>query len=164
MVHGIWQVRVTLQGTNGDRDDVFARIDTSIPPADAVDLPNSWWNTGPEPGACWYGQDAVSHDGRDAMRSPPVPPGGTSSLTTTLAGPGTLRWWWHIPAGTAGDSCSFVIDGGKPLVTLSAPSPWTEASMEIPEGLHELSWRWVTDTAGDPDTEAVFVDQVSLTP
>lgn len=161
---GMWPVRLTLTGMTGDRDDVFALINAAIPAAEAVDLPNSWWDTGPEPAASWFGQDAVSHDGRNAMRSPPVPSGGSSALTTTLSGPGTLRWWWHIPAGSSGDTCSFAIDGGKPLVSLSGPAAWKQESVSVPSGLHEVSWRWIPDGTGDPGTEAVFIDEVSVVP
>jgi hypothetical protein len=163
-MRGVWQTRLTLTGAAGDHDDAFALIDTSIPVAEALNLPNSWWNTGPESGAYWFGQNAVSHDGTGAVRSPPVPSGGSSTLTTTLKSPGTLRWWWHIPAGSAGDFCALAIDGGKAQVTLSAPSPWKEESIALPEGLHEVSWRWVTDADGDPFSEAVIIDQVSPGP
>lgn len=160
---GIWQARLTASGSAADTDEVFVRIDASIAPAEALDMPNSWWQTGPESGARWFGQNTITHDGTDALRSPSLPPGAVSALTTTVEGPGTLRWWWHIPSATAGDSCSFAIDGGKRAAAVSGMTPWKQESIAVPAGLHNIAWRWRTDSEGDPAAEAVIVDQVSFT-
>ena len=86
------------------------------------------------------------------------------SLTTTFQGPRTLRWWWHIPAASAGDRCACVLDGGAVLAEITGVTPWGQATVTVPDGIHDVSWRWKTDAEGDPGLEAVVLDQVSLNP
>ena len=161
---GIWSGRLFVDGSSGDHDDVVMVIDASIPAAEAVDLANTLWNPGSEAGAKWFGQNAITHDGSDAMQSPPSPPGSMRSLTTTFQGPRTLRWWWHIPAASAGDRCACVLDGGAVLAEITGVTPWGQATVTVPDGIHDVSWRWKTDAEGDPGLEAVVLDQVSLNP
>lgn len=161
---GIWSTRLFVEGASSDRDDVLMVIDASIPAAEAVDLVKTVWNTGSEPGAKWFGQNSVTHDGVDAMRSPPSSPGSMHSLTTSLHGGRTLRWWWHIPDATSGDRCVCVLDGGLVLAEITGVTAWTEAVVTLPAGVHDVSWRWKADAEGDPGLEAVVVDQVSLNP
>ena len=161
---GIWNARLFVDGNSGDHDDVLMFIDASIPPMQALELPKSAWNTGVEPGAKWFGQNALTHDGTDAMRSPPTPPGSTRSLTTTMQGPVTIRWWWRIPAASAGDGCACVLDGAAVLAQVTGVNEWRQATASIPGGIHEVSWRWRTDAGGDPAAEAVILDELSIVP
>lgn len=161
---GIWPLRLRLNADGGDSDDVFATLDCSIPISDSLDWPNTWWNPGEEPSTRWFGQNVITRDGTDAVRSPQTPRGKSRSLLTSVSGPGTLRWWWHIPAASAGDRCAFSIDSRPRTVEIAGPTPWKQEAVAIPAGYHNISWRWVTDEAGDPAAEAVILDNVSLTP
>ncbi len=161
---GIWSTRLEVDGPSGDHDDVLMVIDASIPAADAADLAKSVWNPGREAGAKWFGQNTITHDGADAMRSPPTPPESIRSLTTTIQGPGTLRWWWHVAGASAEDSAALVLDGNAIVATVAGVTPWRQEAVRIPDGIHDISWRWKTDATGDPGTETVVVDQVSIGP
>jgi hypothetical protein len=160
---GLWPMRFYLDGPSGDRDEVLAVLNASIPCAEATDLPNSWWRTDVKTGAGWFGQNEITRDGTDAIRSPVIIPGSTASLTTSVRGPGTLAWWWHIPAATAGDCCTVALDGSKTATaSITGPTAWKQETLTIPAGHHLVSWRWKPDAAGDPESEAVVVDQVSF--
>ncbi len=161
---GVWNARLFVDGNSGDHDDVLMLIDASISPMEALDLPKSSWNTGVEPGANWFGQNALTHDGVDAMRSPPTPPDSARSLFTTILGPATIRWWWHIPVASDGDGCVCALDGAAVLAQITGVNAWQLATVSIPGGIHQVSWRWRTDAAGDPAAEAIILDQVSIVP
>ena len=161
---GVWNARLFVEGVSGDRDDVLMRIDASIPAPEALDLAKSSWNPGRDPGALWFGQNALTHDGADAMRSPPAPPDSMRSLTSTIQGPCTLRWWWHIPNASAADGCTCVLNGNAVLAEITGANPWRQVTVTVPGGIHDVSWRWKTDSAGDSESEAVIVDEVSLSP
>jgi len=160
----VWPLKLRLYGSSGDSDEILATLDASIPIEEALDWPNSWWNSGEEPGARWFGQNLASHDGSDAVRSPRTPQGKSRSLTTSVAGPGTLRWWWQIPAASAGDRCLLTLDGSRKLSEIKGPGDWRQEEAVIPGGYHELSWNWITDDAGDPAEESVTVDSVGFGP
>ena len=159
---GFWQASFYLNDPTGERDEVSATVDASIPAADATDLVDSWWSTDSKTGARWFGQNDLTHDGIDAMRSAPIAPGSIASLTTMIEGPGTLRWWWHIPNGTAGDTCSLALNGGHPVASIAGTTAWRQESLALPAGLHQVSWRWKADAAGDAAAESAVVDQVSF--
>jgi len=160
---GVWPMRFSVDGPSGDRDEVEAILDASIPCAEAADLPNSYWSTDAKTGAAWFGQNEITHDGTDAIRSPVIAPGGIASLTTMVEGPGTLRWWWYIPAGTAGDTCGVALDGGKVTASITGPTAWREESLAVPAGSRMIAWRWKPDGTGDAEAECAVVDQVSFT-
>jgi len=159
---GVWRLNFSLQDPAGERDEVTAVLDAAIPPAEATDLPDSWWRADKKTGAKWFGQNEITHDGTDAMRTTPLPPDSSVSLTTMLEGPGILRWWWHLPSGTAGDTCSLALDGKNPLAAISATTPWKQETVAIPAGLYQVAWRFRSDAEGDPAAECAVVDQVSF--
>ena len=160
---GVWSAKLFLEGPTGETDQVLAMVDASIPPADATDLPNSWWRTETKSGAGWFGENDLTHDGTDAMRSPQIIPGATATLTTAIEGPGTLTWWWSIPAGTGGDVCALALDGATiPAAAITGPTAWKQETLALPAGVHQLAWRWKPEAAGDPVTKAAVLDQVSF--
>lgn len=160
---GVWRTKLYLHDPSGERDEVSAVVDASITAAEAADLPDSWWRTDARNGARWFGQNHITHDGTDAMMSAPVAPGTIASMTTAIEGPGTLRWWWHIPAGTEGDTCALALNGQAILASIAGTTEWREESVAIPAGVHQISWRWKTDHAGDAAVECAVVDQVRFT-
>jgi hypothetical protein len=157
---GVWLATIRL-GEGHDGDEVPATIDASIPPPEALDLPGSWWNCGSSSGARWFGQNEVTHDGADALRSPPAPHGTMRSAMTTLKGPATVRWWWRS-AGSTGDTLSFTLEGKEANLQISGTAGWQQATIELPAGLHDVAWRWQTDSTGDVMTEAAYLDQIMV--
>ena len=96
---------------------------------------------------------------RYAPRTPPEStpylaqdgPDGSSAplLSTTLAGPGAIRWRYRGPL-------ILKVDGVP--VPSTATYVWTEISTNLTPGAHLLEWSRMTDSAG-----AIALDSVSLT-
>lgn len=161
---GVWTVPFSMSLPGGASDEVYGFIDASIPPPQALELPNTWWKAVKPAETAWYGQSTLSHDGSDAMRSPPTPRRASRSLITVIKGPATLSWWWSIPAGTPGDTCLLAINGRPTAAVLTGPSGWQQASVRIPDGPQEIAWRWTSDDAGEAAEECAIVDQATITP
>lgn len=65
--------------------------------AQALDATNLTWTTSGTGGASgWIPQTATTHDGVDAARSGSANNSSqTSTVQTTVTGPGTLSFWWY---------------------------------------------------------------------
>jgi hypothetical protein len=78
-----------------------------VPPptlAEALDTPGWAWATGTIP---WIGQTTVTHDGVDAGQSGAISHGEQSWMETTVAGPGTLTFWWRVSSESGYDYLEF---------------------------------------------------------
>jgi len=138
---------------------VIPVVVTVTPPlAEALDAPDFEWTTGEtQP---WIGTFATSHDGVDSA-APSVSTSGGSIMSTTVQGPGTVRFWWMTKSfPTSGNFLQFRIDGANAKVLFSSTA-WTEVTKEIPEGVHKLEWVY----AGVRNSVTyALLDQFSFTP
>ena len=60
----------------------------------ALDTSGLAWSTTGNVG--WFPQSAITHDGVDAAQSGNIGDSQSSSLESTLTGPGTLTFWWKV--------------------------------------------------------------------
>ena len=128
--------------------------------AAALDTTNFVWTT--DGAAEWFPQVAVSHDGADAARSGQVIGDDVSGLETTLAGPGTLSWFWLLDA--AGNSGVDVMLDGVWLDAYEPTGEWTEESLGIGEGEHTVRFEfWNAGTAATI-SDCAYLDQVVWMP
>src|ERR1019366_6777917 len=65
--------------------------------AQALNTTNLTWTTSGAFGG-WYSETTTTHDGVSAADSGSVHSSGTSTLQTTVTGPGTLTFWWTNPS------------------------------------------------------------------
>ena len=105
----------------------------------------------------WFVENTNAYD-TVAARSGSVTGDQTSTLETTVTGPGLLTFWWQSPSGNSLD-LEFYLDGSYQDSIWNAPN-WTQAGpYTIPAGQHTLAWTVYAN--GDTDaTEAGYLDQV----
>lgn len=161
----------SVAGTNLDTTAAIAD-DTTItvagyPPtlADALDTAGLTWTTSGTPE--WFPQTTTTHDGIDAAQSGAIGPSGTTSMQTTVAGPGTLSFWWKVSSESGNDKLIFYLDGVEQTGTLAAISgtvDWVQKSMDIPTGSHVLKWSYTKNGSGSSGSDTGWVDQVVFTP
>ena len=113
--------------------------------------------------APWFIETTNSHDGV-AVQSGPIGDSQQSWLRTTVAGPGTLTFWyahstengkdWFYlsPFGDWGGGSGGVYNG------------WSQQTMNIPDGTHTLEWRYEKDGSGSDGSDAAWLDEVSFAP
>ena len=130
--------------------------------------------------AVWFPDAGSSHDGIGSMRSGEIGiadegESTRSTLRTTVAGNGTLTFWWKVNCegpdpdyGDLYDYLEFTIDGVRPVAVepIAGDVDWMEVEVRI-EGTkptHELAWSFVKD---DWDEEALpdvaWVDELIWT-
>src|SRR6185436_1063714 len=75
--------------------------------ADATDFAANWTSSSP----AWIAQRTVTADGEDAAQSGAIGNGSSSSLQTTVIGPGTLQFQWKVSSEANNDTLRFYING-----------------------------------------------------
>ena len=112
--------------------------------------------------AAWFGQTTVNHDGSSAARSGYVTHLQSTTMETTVCGPGTIAFNWKVSSEYA-DPCAFLVDGVV-WDQIAGDVDWTKRTLRIPWGLHTLSWRYSKDYSISLRSDAAWVDEVTFTP
>ena len=131
--------------------------------------------------ANWFPDVETSHDGVGSMRSGEIgiaDVGETtrSTLRTTVAGQGTLTFWWKVNCegpdpdnGDFYDYLEFTVDGERPeaVEPIAGDVDWMKVEVRI-EGeapTHELAWSFVKDDWDEaPLPDIAWVDELTWTP
>jgi hypothetical protein len=116
----------------------------------------------------WFVETTNTYNGAPAAaQSGSVTYSQTSTLSTTVTGPGTLTFYWSSIANdpNQGFDYEFYLDNdpaGHDLADLyNGVNPWAQAgTFNIPAGMHTLSWTICPNGDTDP-AQAGFLDQVS---
>ena len=113
----------------------------------------------------WFVETTNTYNGDPAAaRSGSVINSQSSTLSTTVTGPGTLTFYWSSIAEdpNGGFNYEFDIDGGwaDNITGDTAWQPPQNGPFTIPSGTHTLSWTVTANGDTDP-TQAGFLDQVS---
>ena len=115
--------------------------------------------------ASWFGQDTVTHDGVDALRSGAIAGNQSSWLQTRVTGPGEISFWWYASSeGGNWDYLAFSIDGVQTNAIGGTSCSWAQCSYRVPSGSHVLRWTYRKDDSQVLGLDAGFVDQVVWTP
>ena len=126
---------------------------------EALNATNLTWTTSGTLGG-WSPEMSATHDGISAAESGRVASSFTSTLQTTVNGPGTLTFWWNDPSMY--NRLSFSV-GGTALASIILYFSWQQQTFYIGEGSQTL--KWVYSVSAPPgDTSRGHVDQVVYTP
>ena len=127
--------------------------------AQALNTTNLTWTTSGAFGG-WYSETTTTHDGVSAADSGGLTSSQTSTLQTTVTGPGTLTFWWKNPSV---DNRLTFSAGGTPLAFIIAYSSWQRQTIYLGSGSQALEWVYSVFTA-PMDAYHSYLDQVSYTP
>jgi hypothetical protein len=130
--------------------------------AQALNATNLAWTTSGTSGSFgWSAETSTTHDGVSAADSGQVnTPSATSTLRTTVNGPGTLTFWWMNPS--LNNQLSFSVNGAN-LANIMLNHTWQQQTFYLGSGSQTSKWVYaVSSTPGD--TSHSYVDQVSWTP
>lgn len=124
---------------------------------EALDNQALVWSSG---GAVpWFGETANGYALANAARSGRIEHGQNSWLSTTLTGPGTLRFVWRVSSEEGHDTLRFFVDGvakGK----ISGTNEWVQRAVTLESGVHTVQWQYTKDAAGTSGSDAAWVDYV----
>ena len=130
----------------------------------ALDTVGLTWTSAP---SSWFVQTAITHDGADAARSGAIGHNQTSTLSTTLAGPETVVFWWKVSSEPGYDELELRVDGVFDRA-LDGEQDWRREVVRLPAGgPHTLAWTYSKDGSTVGGQDAGWLDEVlvaSLTP
>jgi internalin A len=166
---GTYTVYVTL-----DCDDSIGQVDrvnnvaqtavgslTILPPITlgaALNVPHLTFTTGGD--APWFVETTKTYDGVSAAQSGSIGLNQSSTLSTTVIGPGNISFWWTIDAGT-GDALFFDYPGGG-FGIANRGGVWAyQSSVEIPPGPATLTWTFWRDATPGAGADAAWLDDVT---
>jgi hypothetical protein len=119
------------------------------------------WSTSGD--ASWFVQTTNTHDGVSAAQSGSVINDQSSTLSTTVTGPGTLTFYWASQDDCGNFYYEFDIDESY-QADIYCGEPWTQAGpFTIGSGVHTLSWTVFSNWDTDP-SQAGFLDEVTFIP
>ena len=127
----------------------------------AVALDNDALDWATSGDATWSAQAGISHDGVDAATSGRLADLQSSRLSTTVAGPATLSFWWRVDSEANFDFLSVSLDGVL-QTRISGPTGWAQATVTVPAGAHTVVWTYAKDGSVTAGADAGWVDQVEV--
>lgn len=111
----------------------------------------------------WFHQTAMTHDQVDAAQSGAVESNQASVLSTSLQGPGILKFFWKVSSEPIYDRLECWLDE-KLESRISGEVDWREAWVAIPEGFHTVRWVYSKDNLLVQGSDAAWLDQISYQP
>jgi hypothetical protein len=117
----------------------------------------TWTTSGSSGGSVWSVQNTVTHDGESAARSSFVTSSSqTSTLQTTVTGPGKLTFWWYM-AGSDFSTLSFTVNGITQM-SFSSWGTWKKETYYLNSGSQTL--RWIN--SGSSGSGYGYLDEVTF--
>lgn len=113
--------------------------------------------------ASWYAQTNVTKDGVSAARSGGIGHSQETWMQVTVAGPGTMTYWWKVSSEANWDWLSCSVDGVS-QASISGAVDWQIKTNVIAAGSHVVRWRYAKDGSGTNGSDCGWVDQVQWIP
>jgi hypothetical protein len=129
--------------------------------ADALNNTNLTWSTS---GATnWFSRTNTTHDGISAAQSGAITNSQSSTLQTTITGPGTLSYWWKVSSQTNYDLLQFKV-GITTNSTTSGEVNWQQRIVYLGAGTQTLEWVYLKDASSYSGQDAAWLDEVIWVP
>ena len=155
--------RVVVSNSQGSVTSAPASLTVLPKPlARAVDAPDFVWTT-TSGASAWFVQTNVTHDGIDAAESGPLPQSATTLLQTTLAGPGTVSFWWKVSSEPTNDPLLFHI-GTSEKARISGEADWRWTNFTVSSGSQVLKWTYSKNSSTTGGLDRAWLDQVLFIP
>jgi hypothetical protein len=109
----------------------------------------AWTSSGTGGASAWFVESNKTHDGVSAAQSGYVNnPSRTSTLQTTVTGPGTLTFWWYMSVSDS-STFSFTVNGVT-QATYPISGIWQQQTVYLGPGT--LILRWINSYGISPGT------------
>ena len=154
---GVYKVVVSNSGGSVNSSATLEVLVPAESLAEAVDAPEYTFSTRGD--ALWLVDDSVSAYGDSSAVSGNIADGESSTMSTTMEGPGFVKFYWKTSSERSFDKLSFSVDGQMMSVT-SGDSGWRRKSVYISSGSHLLEWTYKKDEEKSLHQDAAWVDRV----
>jgi hypothetical protein len=159
--HGLYTSSIKAINAAGETSaflDFNVRRPAGLAISEAADHRSPFYLGGAE---VWYPQTAATYDGTDALQSPPLAEGESSSFETDVVGPATVTFQWRVSSEKNFDWLRFALDDTV-VHEISGDQDWAQIEYEVPEGAHRLKWAYSKDYSFDENLDAAWVDSILI--
>jgi hypothetical protein len=157
---GIYSVIVSNAIGAVTNSDAVLTVIPVLTLAEALDLPAAWATS---ISLGWTAQTNMTHDGTDAARSGAIADDKSTSMQTTVSGPGVLSFWWTVSCEPSNDRLRFYVNGSE-QARISGEANWTQRVYNLPSGTQTLQWKYSKDKEISLGQDRAWVDQVEFAP
>ncbi|WP_415923228.1 hypothetical protein [Steroidobacter sp.] len=121
------------------------------------------WAATPYSDADWTITTAAARTGTASLRSGPIGDSQRSGIRfRVLTTAGQLRFYARVDVESYGDQLQVYVDGIQ-VLSIYANSQWTQYSVPLTLGAHDIEWLYKKDSHGAGGADAVFIDDVTFT-
>ncbi len=85
----------------------------------------------------------------------------STRLQTTVVGPRTVSFWWKVDSELNFDFLGVAVDDVV-RARISGNVDWAQMTVDVPAGVHTVSWTYAKDGSVANGADAGWVDQVML--
>lgn len=118
------------------------------------------WTSGGDAG--FFGQTSTANVGTSAAQSGAITHNQSSTLSTTLTGPGTLVFDWKVSSQAGSDILSVAVDGVvQTALSISGEKGWFSNTLAIASGSHTVVWTYAKNASHSAGSDAAWVDNVA---
>ena len=111
--------------------------------------------------ASWLADRSVYMSPNLSMRSGTITHSQSTSIKTTVSGPGTLSFFWKVSSETNCDKLSLYVDGTS-ITFISGSGDWREYTYTITgSSTHTVEWRYSKDSSVSSGSDCGWIDDVS---
>ena len=110
----------------------------------------------------WFTQTGITRSGGSAIRSGVISDDQSSTLTTSVYGPGTLNFHWRCSTESDYDFGEVLLNGSIKESVSGEVTSWQPVTLNLEAGLNEIIWRYRKDDSESDGDDAVYVDDINL--
>ena len=110
----------------------------------------------------WFTQTGTTRSGGSAIRSGVISDDQSSTLTTSVYGPGTLNFHWRCSTESDYDFGEVLLNGSIKESVSGEVTNWQPVTLNLEAGLNEIIWRYRKDDSESDGDDAVYVDDINL--
>jgi hypothetical protein len=112
----------------------------------------------------WVRVSTSPYGGKYCYRNADIGDNQTSQTQITIYTPSNslLSFWYRVSSESGYDELWFYIDGNEKLGGKSGTIGWTQVSYELPEGTHNLVWKYTKDGSVSSGEDSVYIDNLSI--
>jgi Zn-dependent metalloprotease len=129
------------------------------PIAEAVDYPGLTFSHSGN--GNWFSQTGTVYYGGDAAESADISNNQTSTMTTTISGITSVKFFWKVSSESGYDYLRFYIDGVL-QEQISGSVDWTQKTYSVSSGSHTLTWTYYKDYSVSNGSDCGWVDKLEL--
>jgi hypothetical protein len=122
------------------------------------------WTTAPQSSADWTITTAAARTGAASLRSGTIGDSQGSGIRfRALTTAGQLRFYAQVDADYYGDQLQVYVDGVR-VLSIYANAQWTQYSVPLTLGAHDIEWRYQKNSYDAGGADAAFIDDVTFAP